>query len=765
MAASRFHPARLLAFASLGLVAWLVFAEWSAPSPGPLSAVHGREAELAAEDGCALCHGDSERSLTDACLQCHAAIAAQRAEQRGLHGALSAASFARCGQCHSEHRGAELELSGRAAFAHAGVADPARYDHAHLDFALQGVHRSLACKECHPHAEAALLPVGEKRFLGLEQSCASCHEDPHQGALPSCASCHGEERPFAEVAAFEHDASFPLVGSHAGLQCTDCHERGSATSVEALAREGATPPVARGCTACHAHEHGAEFLASVADRAGVRSAERSCELCHSIEHADFAAVPEERARELHAASGFPLSAPHAELACAACHAGAEGATNYAARYPGRAANDCAACHGDPHAGQFARGAFAGASCTECHAATHFAPSRVDAELHARTEFALEGKHRAVSCTECHPPAASGELAARVFSAAPQACSGCHVDPHRGELDARAGERGCAACHDVHGFAPSRFDRAAHAATRFALDGAHEALACSACHPQRAGSTTPGERVLAGTDTACAACHADPHGGQFTAPGEARSDCARCHVTASFRRSAFTEEEHARAGFALTGAHRAVSCDRCHVEVATPRGTERRFRGTPQACAACHADVHEGRFERAELPREVAGEVGCARCHDTESFRVVDRRVFDHAFWTGYRLVGAHARASCEQCHAPELDPRAPRRLGRAATDCASCHADPHAGQFRVEGRNDCARCHAEDASRFTLRAGFDHDRDTRFALDAAHAKLACSACHVAQPVAGGAAVVRYRPLGTRCEDCHATPKKRGEERR
>ncbi|MBK9386386.1 MAG: hypothetical protein IPN34_16360 [Planctomycetes bacterium] len=765
MATRSFHPARLLAFASLLLVLWLVFAEWSAPSPGPLSAVHGREAELASSDGCALCHGEGDRSPADACLACHASITAQRDARSGLHGALDAAVLARCGQCHGEHRGEELELSGHAAFARAGVADPARYDHAHLAFELGGVHASLACKECHPHAETALLPVGEKRYLGLEQRCESCHEDPHEGNLPNCAICHGEERPFVEVAAFEHASSFPLEGSHAGLKCTACHEPGSSRSVETLFQDDFTLPAPRDCAACHPHEHRAEFLSAVVERERLAAPEQSCALCHTARHESFTASNVERARELHAASGFALEAPHAQLECAACHAGKEGAQGFAQRYPGRASRDCAACHGDPHDGQFADGPFARDTCTDCHAATHFAPSRFDTELHARASFALEGKHRAVSCTECHPPAATGVIAERLFSAAPHTCAACHVDPHAGSLDARAGERGCTSCHDLHGFAPSRFDLAAHAATRFALTGAHEQVACSACHPQRAGSTTPGDRVLAGAPTACASCHVDPHGGQFAAVGASTTDCARCHETTSFQRSAFTEEEHARAGFALTGAHRAVSCDRCHTEVATPNGVQRRFRGTPQQCDACHADVHRGRFARAELPRVVEGQSGCARCHDTASFRAVERARFDHALWTDYRLVGQHARATCEQCHAPDPDPRAARRLGLAPNACADCHADPHAGQFRVDGRNDCARCHAESAARFELRASFDHDRDTRFALDASHAKLACSACHVAQPLSEGAKVVRYRPLGQRCEDCHATPKRRGEDGR
>jgi hypothetical protein len=46
--------------------------------------------------------------------------------------------------------------------------------------------------------------------------------------------------------------------------------------------------------------------------------------------------------------------------------------------------------------------------------------------------------------------------------------------------------------------------------------------------------------------------------------------------------------------------------------------------------------------------------------------------------------------------------------------------------------------------------GFDHST-TRFALDGAHVSVSCGACHTPSATDGA---VRYRPLGTSCEDCH-----------
>jgi mono/diheme cytochrome c family protein len=76
----------------------------------------------------------------------------------------------------------------------------------------------------------------------------------------------------------------------------------------------------------------------------------------------------------------------------------------------------------------------------------------------------------------------------------------------------------------------------------------------------------------------------------------------------------------------------------------------------------------------------------------------------------------------------------------------------HAGQFARQNVTDCARCHS-DKGKFT-ETSFDHQRDSVFKLDADHMKLACAACHRPTQVAANLTIIRYRPLGTRCEDCH-----------
>jgi hypothetical protein len=59
---------------------------------------------------------------------------------------------------------------------------------------------------------------------------------------------------------------------------------------------------------------------------------------------------------------------------------------------------------------------------------------------------------------------------------------------------------------------------------------------------------------------------------------------------------------------------------------------------------------------------------------------------------------------------------------------------------------------------------FDHQRDSRFPLDANHAPLPCASCHRTVQTDQGP-MTRYKPLGTTCGDCHsATPRSRKETR-
>jgi hypothetical protein len=670
-------------------------------SPGPLAGPHARLPELAGRDGCAECHGGWFEDMSSACLDCHTDVAEHMESGRGLHGAL-APGERRCASCHSDHHGGNFQMVNAASFAKAGVPDVQAFDHARVGWLMDGAHLELDCSECHAHAFAESVPEGEQRFMGLASNCASCHEDPHEGAFGrACADCHVQTS-FETHVSVGHDEFLPLVGGHGDVTCRACHAEGDPHALEMVARGRRDVP-ARTCTACHQSPHGLAFESGTAELAA-RSADSACVVCHAAEHDSFRDERLELSPDQHATSGFPLALPHDQVACEACHDPA--LASFAERYPGRERDACAACHEDPHGGQFATGPFAAEGCVACHGRERFEPHGFDAALHARTSLPLEGRHLAAACEDCHT--VPGPDAPRVFRGTDGTCATCHSDAHAGFFDARCApldpvaHGDCARCHDATAFdhvPDERFDHGAW--TGFPLGGAHASDGCEICH-----ATRP-----------------EP-------------------------------DEHGRTFGRVAPPHGTIE----------PLGLANDF---GRACAACHQDPHGGAFDAPHLARAVDGRLACARCHVDTSFRDLAHG-FDHGAWTGFPLDGAHGALACADCHAPlpAADPTGRTSQRAAGTACAACHDDPHGGQFDVplaEGSGalasragatapaDCARCHTPLDTFARLR--FEHDWDSRFKLDATHAKLACAACHRAETI-GGDATFRYKPLGTACTDCH-----------
>ena len=765
-------PRLWLSFLTIALVLLIALRDVrEKTSPGPLAPSHAARPELASPDGCVLCHGEGAIGPDEACLDCHAPILAQLDDGVGLHGSVAAIAEASCVTCHLDHHGDEVPLAGELSFTRAGLEGPEGFLHGHVAYELVGLHADLACVDCHANAEAVLLAEGERRFVGATQACASCHEDPHEGArTEDCARCHGQEAPFEELYAFVHTEDLVLDGVHAGLECAACHEPGTANSVARSILEPVAAP--RDCATCHESPHEASFLGLIAAQIEAPR-DASCVHCHATSEGDFHQGELERA--LHAATGVPLDAQHAEVTCEECHAEPVGdaLAPWEVRFPGRAADDCAACHEDPHGEQFDQGVFAGVTCVTCHGGETFAPSSFDEGLHGRTAFALDGQHLATECVECHAIPVPAD-AVRVFAAAPSECSACHEDAHEGRLRGALVAEGCGACHDTSGFGAlvrETFDHGA--STTFELTGVHESQECEACHLPESGVGLV-ERALGRIEVSvadgagrCDVCHGDVHAGAFDGPGAGllattgdaeAGGCARCHTTQDFRELEVGGFDHGGwTAFPLEGAHDAVACASCHARGEAVAGRElERFLAAPagaRACADCHEDPHDGRFTEA-LGDAVPVAVDCARCHIAEGFDLDVRETFEHGLFTGFGITGAHAALDCTACHG-SAPAGAQLRLGSApGARCNDCHEDPHAGQFLRAGRVDCARCHTGVESFLDLR--FEHDRDSLFPLDERHVELDCVACHQPWPLADGTEIVRYRPLGRTCVECHGS---------
>lgn len=638
-------------------------------SPGPLSRPH------AAFEGplhCTKCHGGHSEPMTQTCNACHKEIAWLQAHDRGLH-----ARDARgdCGTCHPEHAGRNFNL------IRWKEGSAARFAHTRTGWPLEGKHAGLQCEACHKPAfekgpAATLAPKpGRVTWVGLEQTCTTCHTDVHRGALgATCARCH-DERAWKPAPRFDHDSTdYPLTGKHADVACDKCH----ATARLVTRRDGAGKPIPvfkpvphRDCVDCHTDPHKGRL-------------EGACSRCHTtrsfltINKHDFD----------HDLTRYPLRGKHRTVACTACHVG------FPKRGMHPAFAKCTDCHTDPHAG---RATLAGRTvdCDACHEVEGFSPSTYTVADHQRAKFKLEGKHARVKCADCHVtrtvPAARGRPATKVIEVRPAyaRCSDCHVDDHAGQLASRPDHGACERCHTPRSWSTMVFPASAHAALRLPLDGKHAEIACSACHgPERkdlppfpAGTRMGKAGVLFKIrEVACTDCHVDPHRGRFAAGGAhpQRDGCLACHDTKAFRPSTMAAAMHARFDFALEGAHRATPCSACHHELERPRARSTLVRAADaarplsltakHACADCHDTPHGTQFAGR------AGGDACDGCHGVEAFVPASR--FDHDRDASFTLAGAHAHVACEKCHHPDpaLGPRAPIRYRGVSAKCESCHA-------------------------------------------------------------------------------------------
>lgn len=142
-----------------------------------------------------------------------------------------------CLQCHSQQTWRQMT----------------RFDHDLTTFPLIGLHATVACGACH----------SSNRFHEAKSGCADCHgdNDVHEGALGNaCGTCHNSNDWL--MTTFDHDlhTRFSLDGSHARLNCVDCHSEAAKSAAD----------VASSCGGCHVMNdaHEGQF--------GLQ-----CEQCHS----------------------------------------------------------------------------------------------------------------------------------------------------------------------------------------------------------------------------------------------------------------------------------------------------------------------------------------------------------------------------------------------------------------------------------------------------------------------------------------------------
>jgi hypothetical protein len=590
------------------------FASHAQISPGPLSKAHQ---SLTGTTQCASCHEFGAKAPTFKCVDCHKEIAQALVEKHGYHTGLKMQNpqGKDCVRCHLEHNGLNFNL------IHWDVPLK-QFDHRLAGYPLEGKHAQVECRQCHiakniSPAERSLIQNKDlaKTYMGMSQECVSCHLDVHKGQLgKECATCHNTTD-WKAAKQFDHSKTrYPLTGLHIQVACEKCHKPetpGGTARYKDM--KFAT------CTACHVDPHRGEF-------------KESCEHCHTT--AGWKKIASSFAFD-HSKTKYLLLGKHAAVACAACHVGGD------FKKP-LAFEQCADCHKpDPHSGQFAQRQQKG-ECAECHTVDGWKPSLFGVKEHATSKYPLEGMHIKVECAKCHIPAGKDTIYKAKFAA----CLDCHKDAHDGQFAAKPYENHCEDCHTVVDFHRSTFSIAQHQKTAYPLTGGHVSVPCADCH--KVGSAGRSDKILPFrfTDRSCTACHTDPHHGEFKdrqqrrRPDGTTFGCEACHSTRSW--TDVNGFDHSKTKFPLRGAHRTVTCGACHKTL--PGQSQIQFKGAPEACEACHKDVHGGQFTSR------AGKTECASCHTEQRWKP---STFDHDKRTPFPLQGGHARVACDKCHTQE----------------------------------------------------------------------------------------------------------------
>jgi len=619
-------------------------------SPGPLAKAHQ---SISGMTQCTSCHRFATAGGGIKCLECHVEINQGLKANKGYHSVVVKKDNPDkdCARCHSEHNGEKFQLIRW---------EPSleKFDHNQTGYRLEGKHAAIQCKDC--HNAARIQPQWQKlikdkdlnrSFLGLSQSCLSCHEDFHKGQLSKdCQSCHNTTT-WKDVTRFDHSKTrYPLTGLHAKVACAKCH----------LPAGPGQPPQYTGlkfasCVNCHADPHHGAF-------------QKECASCHSTAGWKQLSTAGISSQFDHDKTNFPLRGKHKTVDCGACHHSG----NFKEPIPYKLCSDCH--KPDPHSGQFAKRKD-GDKCESCHTVEGWKPSTFTVKDHATSDYPLDGAHAKVECAKCHIPAGAATKYKIKFAL----CTDCHKDEHNGQFAAAPWSNRCESCHTVKTFTPSTFTLAKHQKTRFVLEGAHVAVSCADCHSAKQGrpkSSAPFHFA----NLACITCHEDVHQGQFnTQMNKKRRDgrvagCEACHSVKEWKD--LSSFDHDQTDYPLVGSHKAVACIDCH-KPPNLETTMRHvsFKAAPKDCKSCHEDVHARQFARN------GADPGCEQCHNSTKWKP---SLFDHEK-TAFSLKGAHELVKCSACHKNLRQAAGKQVLFYLPTpkECAACHGAKVLGLRRV----------------------------------------------------------------------------------
>ena len=500
---------------------------------------------------------------------------------------------------------------------------------------LAAVHSQLEglsnCTQCHE--------LGDKV---TNAKCLACHTelkarvDQNKGYHASaeirgkkCVACHSDHHGVTfqivrfNQQGFNHSLTgYELKGAHEKKACKDCHKPEFIANAAVKRKKFTFLGLNTACLSCHADYH-RKTLSS------------NCSDCHTNDAFKPASLFD------HASTKFPLNGMHQQVACVKCHPVSTRDGSAFQQFAGIAYQGCASCHTDPHQNKF------GQNCTQCHSEVSFHTIKGIANFdHNKTDFKLEGKHRTVTCKDCHKTSVTDPVKH-------DRCTDCHQDYHENQFARDGVVQDCSSCHSPAGFTSTSFTIEKHNLGPFPLKGAHLATPCFVCHKKQE------KWSFREIGRKCGDCHKNVHEGFMSDDYFADPGCTRCHNESRWSEVTF---DHSATGFAISGPHATLTCRACHFKEEGGAETQ-RFRDMASNCSQCHQDNHHGQFD-------VNGVTDCLRCHDPNVWAI---SAFDHNK-TAFRLDGKHQGVPCSKCHKSVTEGQSTFVLYKTnKTKCEDCH--------------------------------------------------------------------------------------------
>ena len=207
---------------------------------GLVTTVGAGEAEIIATShevtGTALLVVNPGTPLENECMRCHTSANPQS------HVAWSFPESS-CGACHQP----TVDDHGRTIAGHQAASG---------GFELLGVHATFECTTCHESGTGAVLPGNPTST----QDCIACHQSDYAGQHPAgwptqCLDCHTTQT--WTRGPLDHEVTsggFRLLGAHATLDCTSCHDPNTWATYWQPASDA-------DCIACHLTDYQAQHPA------------------------------------------------------------------------------------------------------------------------------------------------------------------------------------------------------------------------------------------------------------------------------------------------------------------------------------------------------------------------------------------------------------------------------------------------------------------------------------------------------------------------